>query len=321
MLLFILSFVFSCGNYEEFKEDPNSLLTGIIPGESISFERVKNEVLQPRCIKCHGDYGDYQVVKAKINAITALVRIDVMPKDGPLEAGQKQLLLAWSAAGAPQNGGVTAPSPNPNPGPPQPPAPPRPPVPTPPSQDLDFATIQARVLRPHCMNCHGNFGDYTTVKNKIDIIVDKVRTDQMPLGSKLAADLKTILFQWAADGAPQTGTGPNPNPTPPTPGPVPVPVPLEPTFKSINFHILQKKCIACHNPNGRARFLDMSSYQAIRANQGRLFDFRRPERSDIVDEITDDEEPMPPRSSSFSPVTAQELKTLIQWIRNGIPNN
>lgn len=302
----------SCGNYEEFKEDPNQLFKGISPGETLTFERIKIEVLQPRCIKCHGNYTDYATVKGKINAITALVRIDVMPKDGPLTGPQKQLLLAWSAAGAPLNDEGQTPQP-PNPQPPQPPVP----VPVPPTQDLDFATVQAKVFKPHCINCHGDFNDYNVVKTKINVIVDKVRTNQMPLGSTLAADLKAILFDWAAQGAPQTGTGPNPNPPPPPPQPIP----LRATFESLNAHIFQKKCIACHNPSGQASFLDFSSYEAISNNRGRLFDFRRPERSDIVEAITDDERPMPPRSSSFTPVSQNELKTLIQWIRNGIPNN
>lgn len=309
----------SCGNYEEFKEDPNQLFQNIVPGVTITFEQVKNEVLAPRCVKCHAGYDDYQTVKGKINAITALVRIDVMPKDGPLEPGQKQLLLAWSAAGAPFDG-----SPAPQPQPPTPnPGPdpvPNPPTPLPPSQGLDFATVQAKVFKPHCMNCHGDFGDYTVVKTKIDIIVDKVRTNQMPMGSTLAADLKAILFDWAAQGAPQTGTGPTPNP-PPTPPQPPRPIPLEPTFASLNHHVFAKKCIACHNPSGQASFLDLSSYEAISRNRNRLFDFRRPERSDLIEQLNDDERPMPPRSSSFSPVSRNEISTLIQWIRAGIPNN
>lgn len=307
LLLLLLN---SCGNYEEFKEDPSSQFRGLAPGLAISFEQVKNEIFTPNCVKCHGNYNDYQVVKGKLDAIVALVRIDVMPKDGPLSNQQKNLLFSWVEAGAPLD--VNQPTPSPNPGPvPNPPTP----IPLPPSQELDFATVSTKVFKPHCIACHGDFNDYTVVKTKINNILDKVRTNQMPMGSTLPADLKAILFDWAAQGAPQTGTGPTP-PTPP-----PAPIPLEATYKSINAHIFSKKCIACHNPQGRASFLDFSNYQAIQAQASRLFDFRRPERSDIIEEIQDDERPMPPRSSSFEQVTQDEVNTLIQWIRLGIPNN
>ncbi|MCF8059278.1 MAG: hypothetical protein K9K67_08280 [Bacteriovoracaceae bacterium] len=297
----------SCGNYEEFKEDPSGAFTGLVPGNAISFAEVRDKVLGPRCFKCHGNYSDYEVVKGKVNAILGMVRADAMPKDGPLENNQKIILFSWIQSGAPRD----AQAPNPNPGPNPNPVP----IPgDPPTGDLDFSKVSTSVFKPHCINCHGSFNDYSVVKSKINIIVDKVRTNQMPLGSTLAPNLKAILFDWAAAGAPQVGTGPLPVPDP-------IPAPLSPTYESLKTHVLSQKCIACHNPQGRARFLDFSTYEAMSAYGGRLFDFRRPERSDIIKGILDDEEPMPPLGSPFDQVTREEINVLIQWIRLGIPKN
>lgn len=326
LALLSITLLTGCGNYEEFKESLDGGFSAVTPDESLSFQMVKEQVLEPRCTSCHAKYGVYEDVKANINAIVGMVRANVMPKDGPLTDAQKSLLFSWVNAGMPQNStGSTPPTnpvPNPNPNPNPNPDPGNPPMPIPPEDRLTFDNLTQKVFQPHCIRCHGSFSDYATVKNKINAIVNMVRSDAMPLGGALPNDLKTLLFEWAAAGAPQDATGPTPNPNPnPNPVPVPQPMPLEPTYKSLNQHIFAKKCVACHNPSGRAAFLDLSSYEGISKARSWLFDFRRPERSDIIDEITDDEEPMPPRGSPFERVTQAEIQTLIQWIRNGIPNN
>ncbi len=295
-----LLFLVSCGNYEEFKETYPGGTDSLLPGDDLSFQTIKDQILTPRCVSCHSNYGTYENVKSNINAIVGMVRANVMPKDGPLGDNEKSLLFAWVNAGMPLNSGSTDPSPNPGP------------TPLPPEDRLTFSNLSQKVFSPHCIKCHGNFSDYDTVKTQINAIVNMVRTNAMPVGDTLPVDLKSLLFDWAAAGAPQDQTGPLP---------IPSPEPLAPTYKSLNKNVFQKKCIACHNPAGRASFLDLSSYEALSQARSRLFDFRRPERSEIIDEITDSEEPMPPLRSSFAQVTNEEIKTLIKWIQQGIPNN
>jgi|GEM_PF-1571350 len=311
-ILFFLSCLLGCGNYEEFKEEFQSGLDSIAPGQELSFQVIKSQVLTARCTSCHSKYATYENVKNNISAIAGMVRANVMPKDGPLTDQQKSLLFAWIDAGMPENPINSQPGPNPTPNP----------NPIPPQERLTFENLSQKVFRPYCIQCHSSFNDYTTVKSNINIIVNLVRTDVMPKGGILAIELKSLLFDWAAAGAPQDATGPIPIPIPiPNPTPSPIPLPLEANYQSLNQHVFAKKCIACHNPAGRASFLDLSTYESMKRNSSRLFDFRRPERSDIIEEILDDEEPMPPRGSSYDPVTNLEIQTLIKWIRLGVPKN
>ncbi len=306
-------FLASCGNSQEFKESIDSQFAESIKNIDIDWATVNAEVFTPRCTTCHSKYGDYEIVKANINAIVGMVRADFMPKDGPLSDTEKATLFAWVDAGLPKDNLQKEPGQNtPTPGPVVP-------VPLPTEDRLTFANLNQKVFTPQCLKCHGDFNDYSVVKSKIDAIVNMVRIGAMPMGGQLDPELKTLLFEWAAAGAPQDSTGPTPNPPTPTPIPVPTPLPLEANYESLNQHIFAKKCVACHNPSGRASFLDLSTYEAIVSNSKELFDFRRPWKSDIIDEITDDDDPMPPLSSPFEGVTRAEVRMLEKWIGNRIP--
>lgn len=95
---------------------------------------------------------------------------------------------------------------------------------------------------------------------------------------------------------------------------------------SIFRNVLQKKCIACHNPIGPARFLDLSSREAIWAARDRdfaggdkLLDLSNPANSYLIKVIRDPVEPMPPKSSSFKAVEEREIEFLEEWIARGLP--
>lgn len=112
LALLILTVTFySCGNYEEFKEDPSALFSRVAPDTALSFEQIKSQVLTPKCVRCHPGYSDFDTVKADLEKITAAVRNDSMPKDGPLNGQEKQLLFSWIFAGAPR--GTVSPDPTP----------------------------------------------------------------------------------------------------------------------------------------------------------------------------------------------------------------
>ncbi len=93
----------SCGNYEEFKEDPSALFQGSLTPNGVTFKEVKEQIFDARCAKCHGqDYSNYQNVIENLDGITATIRSDFMPQDGPLSNELKQMLFTWAAAGAPE---------------------------------------------------------------------------------------------------------------------------------------------------------------------------------------------------------------------------
>jgi mono/diheme cytochrome c family protein len=133
-LLILAATLYSCGNYEEFKEDPSALFSRVAPDTALTFEQVNNQVLTPKCVKCHPGYSDFDTVKADLDKIVSEVRSDSMPKDGPLSEQEKQLLFSWIFAGAPR--GDVSPGPAPvKPGP-------------------TFDTLVQGVFGAKCIACH-----------------------------------------------------------------------------------------------------------------------------------------------------------------------
>lgn len=119
---------------------------------------------------------------------------------------------------------------------------------------------------------------------------------------------KDFLRRWIDAGLPN---GETPN--------TPTDAKLVPTYASIDKHILGTKCIQCHNPQGSAKFLDLSSREMIWKERKLLFDFDAPEKSYIVQVISDSEEPMPPRWSDLDQVDKEEIEVITKWIGAGLP--
>lgn len=183
---------------------------------------------------------------------------------------------------------------------------------------LDFALVQNEVFRPACVTCHSQYDRYEDVKRDLSAILSSVESDRMPKsGGPLSRRLKKVLEDWVAAGAPEI---PGVQPADPQP------VTLEPNWGSVSRHILGPKCQLCHNPNGQAKFLDLSSREAIwNARNGlfpgapKLIDFENPEASYLFEVIQDPTGPMPPPASGIAPVTEEELLVLTEWVRRGLP--
>lgn len=172
-------------------------------------------------------------------------------------------------------------------------------------EEVDFQTVRKAVLSK-CIGCHAQYGDYEAVRKDLDQIVASVSANRMPKNSPpLAQNLKTLLTDWARAGAPE-GNSPGSAET-------------ELNFKKITREILGPKCVQCHNPNGQARFLDLSTRQALWEAREKLLNFEDPTRSYLIAVITDPEEPMPPVWASLGRLTEEEIETLKEWIGKGIP--
>lgn len=182
----------------------------------------------------------------------------------------------------------------------------------------DFSSVNEAVFSVRCVSCHQQYNNYQGVIRELSAIQAAVVSNRMPKsGGPLTDSQKAILFGWIAKGAPdQAGIPSEPNP----------PVPLEPTWKSISENVIFPKCLVCHNPQGQAKFLDLSNRQIIFNNRNRVFgggskfiDLDLPERSYLLQILNDDEEPMPPVWSNIPRLTPDELKTFSQWLSMGLP--
>jgi uncharacterized membrane protein len=186
--------------------------------------------------------------------------------------------------------------------------------------NLDFATIKNEILTPHCISCHSQYNSYNGVRREISKIAATVSSNRMPKNAPaLPSGLKSLLNAWIDAGAPQF----------PGQGPVgPEPVKLTADWKSISENIIAPKCMVCHNPQGQAKFLDLTTRQGIFDSRNRTFaddqkliDFETPENSYLVAVLQDEFEPMPPPPpfSNFGKLNAEEIAIITKWIQLGLP--
>ncbi len=185
--------------------------------------------------------------------------------------------------------------------------------------NLRFSDIKENILKPNgCINCHGQYNNYLSVKSELDRILAEVETNNMPKDrAPLTENEKLALREWINAGAPED-----------VDQPPPIDI-LEPTWASISDKIIFPKCTQCHNQQGEASFLDLSSRQNIFnvrnrkyfGNNGevKLIDFDNPDTSYLIQIIEDPEEPMPPSYTNLGRLSEEEVNVLKQWIILGLP--
>ncbi len=184
------------------------------------------------------------------------------------------------------------------------------------SGPIGFSEVSRSVFAPRCVSCHAGYSNYQTVRSDLSLILDSVSSNRMPKsGGALSDNQKEFLRSWAALGAPKDPAEPLPEPE----------LPLEPTWKSLSVKIFIPRCQVCHNPEGQAKFLDLSTFAAILASKDRkygdqvLLDTIDPEKSYLLTVITDPDEPMPPRRSNFPQLNQTELAAVTSWIQKSLP--
>jgi uncharacterized membrane protein len=127
-----------CGNYQEFKEDPStSAFSGITPNSGITFNSLSSEVLTNSCFRCHKGWNYDTMISKKTEIVQAIVT-NYMPKDGPLSDSDKNLILSWYAAGAPEGEPIQAPV-----------------IPTRPT----FESLARTIFANKCLVCHQAGGE------------------------------------------------------------------------------------------------------------------------------------------------------------------
>jgi uncharacterized membrane protein len=176
-----------------------------------------------------------------------------------------------------------------------------------------FSELKARVFTPYCVQCHAQYGNYSSVKREIGAIQLAVTEDRMPRnGNLLTPELKQLLNAWVLAGTP--------NQVIQTPEPVPTDL-LLPTWESLYINIFAPKCVVCHNPNGQAKWIDVSTRTAMTQTLLKHIDFINPEESYLIERLRDPEEPMPPPppQSNIPRLTEEEVSVVVQWIKDGLP--
>ncbi len=175
-----------------------------------------------------------------------------------------------------------------------------------------FSDIEERVLKPNCIQCHAGYSDYQVVFSGKEKILEAVLKGTMPKNAPaLNNELKSLLNDWVSAGAPfEDDDGEDP----------PAPIELAPTWESLSKNVIFPKCVQCHNPNGQASFLDLSTRQKFFEQRvDYLNNFEDVANSYLLEVINDPDEPMPPVWSNIERLNEKEVKALIEWIENGLP--
>lgn len=156
MSVSFVSFVVSSCNY---KIDKNPIGEAISVSDelkqTVSYNQVKSEVFQSKCISCHGNSGginleSYPATIQNLDKIKKTVfKSKTMPKApfSALDQRQMQVLMAWIEAGGPEKpiGGGDNPDPEPT------------------TVEPTYPSIKKHVLDMKCLSCHKPGGQAASI--------------------------------------------------------------------------------------------------------------------------------------------------------------
>lgn len=170
--------------------------------------------------------------------------------------------------------------------------------------EISFNSLRTQILSPKCISCHTNYKNFDVVSGSAEVILNSIETGRMPKNSSpLRANEINFFKDWIAAGKPRGNESERD----------------QSEGEKIYADILGPKCVQCHNPNGEAKFLDLSSRQAIWNRRAEILNFEDPQNSYLIEVITDPEEPMPPSYSKLERLTEDEVERLKEWIKRGMP--
>jgi uncharacterized membrane protein len=186
---------------------------------------------------------------------------------------------------------------------------------------ISYQEVKNKVFIPKCISCHGNSGNvnlenYSNSRSFLEQIKQSALIEKrMPKsGSEvLTSDEYMLLATWVRAGGPETPlNGGN------IPPPLPVEV-LKPEFTSIKKLIIDRKCLSCHKPDGKAPRVLLNTPADMINSPLEIVIPGNPEESGLI--LTLDREtaskPMPPMDSGITAISAQDMEVVKEWIRKG----
>ncbi len=93
---------------------------------------------------------------------------------------------------------------------------------------------------------------------------------------------------------------------------------LVPTYESIKKLIINKKCLSCHRPGGKADDIPFNSRADLLESPLEIVVPGKAEESMFVIVLkAGARKPMPPPESGRTPLTAEQIQVVEEWINNG----
>jgi hypothetical protein len=164
------------------------------------------------------------------------------------------------------------------------------------------------VLNPSCIRCHAWAADEASVQQRIiagdpenSILYQKIKDGSMPPSGPLSTSNLQLVERYIRT----IKTTPN---VPPT-------IAIDSTFKSIQFHLIQKSCFTCHNSSSGE--ISFDGYENIKRYSSIIID--------ALDNGESEGSPMPPIGANgkrMAPVpTPQIVEAFRGWINAGKIDN
>lgn len=193
---------------------------------------------------------------------------------------------------------------------------------------VSYQMVKTEVFDRSCVSCHDGQGPNLNLSNYASAlsVLARIKTStlddrKMPKAPEAPLTLRQreVLTAWIQVGGrllPADGSD-----TPPPPPPV-----LEPTFSSIHRLILQPKCISCHRvgSSSQANEMPFTTYDEIRNHPRYVVNPDNPDEGEsLLTAVlrSGAAKAMPPADSGISPVSAEELLIIEEWIRRGANND
>lgn len=189
---------------------------------------------------------------------------------------------------------------------------------------VSFSQVSAKVFEPRCVACHGISGSvslesYESAKSVLDKIKQStILEKRMPKtpNPALSPDERQLLAAWIKAGGPKDAL--NGNPSDPV---LPLPI-LEAKFDSIKSVIFERKCLSCHSAGGKAERVPLASRDDLINSPLEIVIPGNADESGLIMTLTGQitDKFMPPRDSGISPVKAEDIEIIKEWIKNGATN-
>ena len=131
----------------------------------------------------------------------------------------------------------------------------------------------------------------------------------MPKIGSLSADEKRLLWNWIQLGAPKENNGGSTQP--------PTEEPLTATFASIDKHIFQEKCVACHSAGGQAKRILLDKQSLMDSPLELVLPGNSDESGLVIAVERTDDRRMPLAEAGYSELSVEEKAASRHWIDNG----
>lgn len=177
---------------------------------------------------------------------------------------------------------------------------------------MNYKFISAKIFDAKCTSCHGSSGNvslesYESVKANLSKIENTVFVEQtMPKRGSLTSEEKRLLWNWIKIGAPLESTAPPPEEEP-----------LIATYDSIRSHIIEPKCITCHNPMGTGNKIGLDKESLLNSPLELVLPGNADESGLIIALERKDDKRMPPAKEGYAALKPEVIQVIREWIMNG----